>query len=217
MATGLTNEGCGAKAVLAAMCTLLCTLLWTAPLQAQSLGVHVSGRAGLAIPDDAYSSNCGESSMAFSLDVEGRRQVFPQISVDYFAGPSGGDVSCITDPSLGVKVGGLRVEGSTRFGVGVGARTGAGRAQLEGVVSGGIVSGRRGFVASSEDDSRHIMSHVGGQASLVLFRYAVFSAGINWARLSFDLIPPAGGPVTTRTSWEPLTTLQVGARLPARR
>ena len=155
--------------------------------------------------------------MAYSLDVKGRRQVFPQLSVDYFTGPSGGDVSCMTDPSVGVIVGGLRVEQSTRIGLGVGARLGTGLAQLEGVVSSGIVSGRRGFVASVEDDSRHIMPHVGGQASLLLFRYIEFSGAINWTRLSFDLIPASGGAVTTRTSWEPLSTLQVGLRLPARR
>ena len=214
MSTGLARARRCANAVSVAVCGLV---FWSASLQAQSLGAHVSARAGIAIPDDAYSSNCGEPSMAFSLDVEGRRQVFPQISVDYFSGPSGGEVSCITDPSVGVKVGGLRVEGSTRVGLGVGARLGTGLAQLEGVVSSGIVSGRRGFVASADDDSRHIMPHVGGQASLILFRYLVFSGAINWTRLSFDLIPPSGGAVTTRTSWEPLTTLQAGLRLPARR
>jgi hypothetical protein len=214
VSTGLASAHRCAKAVSAALCALV---FWSASLQGQSLGTHLSARAGSAIPDDAYSSNCGDGSIVFSLDVEGRRQVFPQISVDYFAGPSGGDVSCTTDPAVGVMIGGLRVEGSTRVGLGVGARLGTGRVQLEGVVSSGFVSGRRGFVANAEDDSRHIMPHAGGRASLVLFRYMVFSAGINWTRLSFDLRPPSGGPVATKTSWAPLTTLQIGLRLPAKR
>ena len=199
-----------ADVILVAMCTLA---LCSASLRAQS--IRVSARGGLAIPADDYQSNCGDSSMAFSVDVTGRRQIFPQFSFDHFSGSGGGDILCLpVDPALGTAVGGLRLEGSTRLGLGIGGRLGTGQVQLEGVVSSGIVRGRHGFVANPQDDSRHVMPHVGGQATLILFKFFVLSAAANWTRLSLEVTPVSGGAPTTQTSWSPIGTLQVGVRVP---
>lgn len=186
----------------------------SAPLGAQTGGVFVSARTGLATANANYQANCGHMSVALSLDVQGRRQVFPQISVDHFSGSGGGDKLCFAvAPTLGTAVGGLRLEGATRVGLGIGGRLGSGLVQLEGVALGGVVAGRRGH-APRDDQSRHVMPHVGGRASLVLLRFVVFSAATNWTRLSLDVTPIGGGTSRTQTSWSPMGTLQFGVRVP---
>lgn len=189
--------------------------LLAAPLHAQMPGVQASTRVGIAIPSDNYQSSCGDASLAFSLDVQGRQRWFPQLSLDYFSGGGGGDVACIpVAPSVGTGVGGLRLDGATRLGLGAGARVRRRVVQLEGVLLGGIVGGRRGFEGSEMNDQRRVMPHIGGQATIVLFRYAVLSAATHWTRLSLDVLPAGGGASTKRTTWSPLTTLQVGVRVP---
>ncbi len=202
-------------AAVSAMATL--TLL-AVPLSAQSSSVQATARVGIAIPSDEYQRDCGASSLALGLDLQSKGRVFPQLSLDYFSGSGGGDVACIPVlPSVGTGVGGMRLDGATRGSVGAGARVGRGTLQLEGVVLGGFVAGRPGFVGAADSNQRKVMPHVGGQAALVLFRYAVVSAAANWTRLSLDVVPASGGAGTRRVSWAPMTTLQVGARVPLSR
>jgi len=189
--------------------------LLAAPLAAQRPGVNASARLGYAIPGDSYQSNCAHFSRALSVDVQGKRRLFPQLSVDHFLGSGGGDVLCGPDPSkVATFVGGLRIERATRVGLGAGARVGRGMVQLEGAVLGGFVTGRGGFGAAGVDNPRRVLPHVGGQAAVVLFRYAVLSYAFHYTRLSFDVLPVGGGPSTTRTNWSPMFTWQVGARIP---
>ena len=210
-----TGTRFGPYLVYAALCALR---FLSTSLQAQKLGAQVSARWGIAVADDRYQTACGAISGAFSLDVKGNRKIFPQIALDHFAGAGGGDVACVpVDPSVATAVGGLKLDGATRLGLGVGARLGAGLVQLEGAVSSGIITGRRGFVANANDASRHVMPHVGGQASLILFRFVVLSSAINWTRLSLHVQPRSGGPETVRTSWPLMTTWQVGVRVRAGR
>jgi len=196
-------------------CTAAIALaLWSAPLAGQTKGAQVTARLGIASPDDAYQVNCQHASIAVGVDVQGRRALFPQLSLEHFTGSGGGDVACIPiDPAIGTAVGGLRLDGATRLGVGVGARTGRGPVQFEGVVLGGVMTGRRGFTRGPTDNSRRIAPQVGGQASLVLFRRVVFSATRHWTRLMLDLQPTAGGASTSRSSWSPMTTMEIGVRL----
>ena len=196
-----------------------CTLIFSSSLaQAQKTGANVTARTGIAVADDKYQSNCDQVSLAYSLDVEGRGRVFPQFAVDHFSGSGGGDVLCgVLDPAVGTPGGGLRLDGATRVGLGVGARLGTGLLQLEGVVLSGIITGRQGFVARGQQDGRRVMPHVGGQVSLILFRFVVLSAATNWTRLSLDVIPPAGAPKITRATWSPMWTMQVGVRVPTKR
>jgi len=198
----------------AVTCTIVAALaLWTAPLAGQARGVEVTARLGLAAPDDAYQVNCGHSSIALGVDVQGRRALFPQLSVEHFTGAGGGDVACFPiDPALGTAVGGLRLDGATRFGVGLGARMQYGPVQLDGVVRGGVIAGRPGFTQGTTDEARVVMPHVGGQATLVLFRWIVLSATTHWTRLTLDVRPAIGGAPTSRASWAPMTTGQLGVR-----
>lgn len=185
----------------------------SAPLAAQSRAAVVTGRVGVATPSDNYQVNCGHSSLALGLDVRGDRALFPQLSLDHFTGTGGGDVACLAvDPALGRAVGGLRLDGASRVGVGVGARVHRGPVQLEGAVLGGAVAGRRGFAGEPASDLRRMMPHLGGQASLVLFRVLVISAATNWTRLTLDVIPTTGGTGRSRTAWEPMRSTQVGVR-----
>jgi len=213
-----TRTGRASQGVRATRAVVVTLMLLSAPLHAQTRGAYVSARAGIAVADDNYRSNCGHASLAFSVDVQGRRRLFPQVSFDHFAGAGGGDILCLpVSPSIGTGVGGLRLEGATRVGLGVGGRLGSGAVQLEGAVLSGVISGRRGFVGRDQDDSRRVSPHVGGQASLVLFRFVVLSAAANWTRLSLDVIPTSGGTAMTRTSWSPMTTWQIGVRVRAGR
>lgn len=58
------------------------------------------------------------------------------------------------------------------------------------------------------------MPQVGGQVTLVLFRYALLSGGVSWTRLTLDVTPSGGGAVSSNTQWLPMTTVQFGLRVP---
>lgn len=199
----------------ASMALAVLALLSTSSLaQAQGAGANVTVRAGLGVPADEYQSNCGHSSLAYSLDVQGRGRFFPQVSLAHFAGSGGGDVLCLpVAPSAGRAAGGLRLEGATSAGIGAGARAGVGPVQIEGVAQAGVIAGRHGYGSTSDDARRHVLPQVGGQASLVLFHTVVFSASANWTRLSLKITPTDGSAASTRTSWSPLVAMQVGLRV----
>lgn len=202
--------------VATACLAVVALVLWAAPVAAQSRGAQVTARLGIAAPDDAYQVNCGHASIALGVDVQGRRQLFPQLSVDHFTGSGGGDVACIPiDPARGTAVGGLQLDGATRLGLGVGARVRGGPVQFEGEVLGGVIRGRRGYTQGAADDHHGVMPHVGGQASLVFFRWIVLSAATHWTRLTLNVVPVAGGAPSVRTSWSPMTTGQIGVRIGA--
>jgi hypothetical protein len=162
----------------------------------------VTARLGIAVPDDAYQRKCGHASIALGADVQGRRQLFAQLSVEHFTGSGGGDVACLPiDPARGTAVGGLRLDGATRVGLGVGVR-----------VLGGLIAGRHGYTQLGTDVHRGVMPQVGGQASLVLVRWMVLSATTSWTRLTLDIIPSAGGVRMARRTWSPMTTAPLGVR-----
>lgn len=184
------------------------------PLEAQLSRAEVSVRAGISTSHDNYQSNCEDSSIPLSLDVQGRGRVFPQFSLDHFVGSGGGDILCIpVDPALGTTTGGLRVEGATRLGLGFGGRLNRGPFQVEGVLRGGVITGRSGYRASGSDDERRVLPHAGGQVSLVLFRWAVLSTSAHWTRLTLETTS-AGAAKSSSTSWSPLITWQAGVRFP---
>ena len=189
--------------------------LHTTPLVAQMPGMNASARFGLAVPSDDYAADCGDPSLALGLDVQGKRRVFPQLSLDHFTGSGGGgDDLCIPVlPNVGRGVGGLRLDGATRVGLGAGARVGHGMLQLEGAVLGGFVAGRRGFDDAGTNSRRTVLPQVGGQAAIVLFRHVVLSGAVHFTRLSLDVISAGGGRVTTRRNWSPMCTMQIGARV----
>ena len=190
-------------------------VLHSTPLSAQIPSLQATASVGVAIPSDDYQSACDASSIALSVEVQGRGRWFPQVSLDYFTGSGGADVACIPVlPSVGTGVGGLRLDGATRLGVGAGGRIGGNRLLLEGALLAGLISGRRGFDGATDSDSRRGLPHVGVQAAVVLFRYAELSAAVNWTRLSLDVTPAAGGASSRQTSWSPMTTLQLGVRVP---
>ena len=189
----------------------LALLLLATPLASQVPGVNASARFGIALTNDDYSSVCGAVSGAYSVEVQGRHRWFPQLTVDKFSGSGMGGTGCGSVPP---SVGGLQVDGATRVGLGGGARIGRGKVQLEGAVLGGIVAARRGFAATPSETKRVVVPHVGGQATLVLFRYAVFSAAYHRTRLTLDRPPIGGASAETRRTWSPMYTWQVGVRVP---
>ncbi|MBL0938132.1 MAG: hypothetical protein IBJ03_04510 [Gemmatimonadaceae bacterium] len=186
------------------------------PLGAQDRGVSLTLRTGIAGPDDAYQSNCGHSSLAFSADLQGRRQLFPQLSIDHHSGSGGGDVGCI--PAYpDTAIGGLRLENSTRLSAGVGGRAGWRMAYIEGVLRGGFIVGTNGYTENLRSDGsgeRGFRPQVGGQVSAVFFRTIVLSGNLHWTRLTMDRTRANGGPTTTTTDWAPMTTVQIGVRIP---
>lgn len=189
-------------------------LAGSAPAEAQ-VRPNLTLRHGIAVPDDAYQSNCGHSSLAFAVDAQGGGRIFPQVGFDRHIGSGGGDVACLgADESQFRYVGGARLENSTRATLGVGARLGDGKAQLEGVLRAGVLHARPGFQPRGANGKAAFKPLVGGQASAVLFHAAVLSLAMQWTRLRFETTPLAGGPSTTRTDWAPLLTLQFGLRLP---
>jgi hypothetical protein len=183
----------------------------SAPLGAQRPDINVTGRFGIAAPADDYQSNCGHSSLAVSLDVQRQGRVFPHLSLDHFTGSGGGDVLCV---SFEPTVGGLRLEGATRLGLGMGARVGSKWAHLEGVLQGGLITGRPGYESAGVNHGREVLPHVGGQLTAVLARYVVISYARHLTRLSRDVFPADGGSVRTSQAWSPLVTLQFGVRVP---
>ena len=191
---------------------LFAILACAVPLHAQR-SAHVSARFGLAAPSEAYQSNCGHSSLAYSLDVQGTRRLFPQFSLDHLSGSGGGDVLCLPQSSLnGTTVGGLRLDGATRLGLGAGARLGTRFAQIEGAVLAGLMTGRSGYAATETENPRQWAPHAGVQASVVLLRHVVLSSTFNWTRLSMEHRPANGAPSTTSHEWSPMATVQLGAR-----
>lgn len=195
-------------------CAAVMLLAFNAPAGAQ-VRPNLTVRYGMAGPDEAYQSNCGHYSMAFSVDAQGGGRIFPQVGFDRHIGSGGGDVACLgADESQFSYVGGARLENSTRATLGVGARLGDGKAQLEGVLRAGVLHARPGFQPRGANGKAAFKPLVGGQASAVLFHAAVLSLAMQWTRLSFETTPLAGGPSTTRTDWAPLLTLQLGLRLP---
>jgi hypothetical protein len=197
---------------------LIALFVAVAPAEAQLPALHVTGRAGLGIPSDDYQADCGFVSAAYSVDLQGRGRLFPHLSLDHFAGSGGASVACIpVNPSVGTARGGLQVDGATRVGIGAGARVGGPRLLLEGLVSGGVMSGRYGFKAPSAADDRTTVPQVGGQVALVVYRYVVLSIAAHWTRLSLTVTPVVGSAVNTTRSWSPMSTLQVGARVPLAR
>lgn len=189
-------------------------LAGSAPAEAQ-VRPNLTLRHGIAVPDDAYQSNCGHSSVAFAVDAQGGGRIFPQLGFDRHIGSGGGDVACLgADDSQFRYVGGARLENSTRVTLGVGARLGDGKAQLEGVLRAGVLHARPGFQPRGANGKAAFKPLVGGQASAVLFHALVLSTTMQWTRLRFETTPLAGGPSTTRTDWAPLLTLQFGVRLP---
>lgn len=195
-------------------CAAALLLAMGAPAEAQ-VRPNLTLRHGIAVPDDAYQSNCGHSSLAFAVDAQGGGRIFPQVGFDRHIGSGGGDVACLgADNSQFRYVGGARLENSTRVTLGVGARLGDGKAQLEGVLRAGVLHARPGFQPRGANGKADFKPLVGGQASAVLFHALVLSTTMQWTRLSFETTPLAGGPSTTRTDWAPLLTLQFGLRLP---
>ncbi len=189
--------------------------LLSTPLIAQLPDITASARLGLGIPNDDYDPTCGDPSLAFSLDVQGTRRVFPQLSLDHFSGSGGGDDLCIPVlPDIGTGVGRLQLEGATRLGLGVGARLGTGMAQLEGVLRGGLITGRRGFAEEGSEADRTVLPHIGAQVNAVFFRYTMLSFSMHQTRLPLTIIPADGGPATTRRKWSPMVTMQFGVRVP---
>lgn len=192
-------------------CASVALLLLATPLASQVPGMNASTRFGIAMTDNHYSSNCGAVTGAYSVEVQGRHQWFPQLTVDKFSGSGMGGTGCGTVPP---SVGGLQVDGATRVGLGGGARIGSGKVQLEGALLGGIIAGRRGFAATPSENNRVVVPHFGGQATLVLFRYAVFSGAYHRTRLTLDGSSADGGSAETRRIWSPMYTWQAGVRVP---
>lgn len=194
-------------------CAAALLLAGSAPAEAQ-VRPNLTLRHGIAVPDDAYQSNCGHSSMALSVDAQGGSRIFPQVGFDRHIGSGGGDVACLgPDESRFRYVGGAQLEGSTRATLGIGLRLGDGVAHLEGVLRAGVLHARPGYQPRGANEKSAYNPLVGGQASIVISR-VVLSTTMQWTRLRFETTPLAGGPSTIRTDWAPLLTLQFGLRLP---
>ncbi len=194
---------------------LVTVTVFAAPMYAQMPAVHATARFGLGMPSDDYQTACGYVSPAFSVDVQGSGRLFPHIALDHFAGAGGGDIACLAgDPSTTTARGGLQLDGATRLGVGAGARIGSNRAQLEALVSAGVVSGQNGFVPPGASSRGTIVPHVGGQLAVVANRHVVLSAAAHWTRLTLDVTSNGTGAVERRRSWSPMVTMQIGARIP---
>ncbi|MCA0376831.1 MAG: hypothetical protein LCH84_14355 [Gemmatimonadetes bacterium] len=180
------------------------------PAYAQRLPALVTVHTGIANPADAYQSNCGHSSIALGADVQGRGRLFPQLSASHFTGSGGGDVLCIRFTRDLKTVGGLRLENATRAGVGGGVRVGRGALQLEGAVTAGVITGRRGYVNVSSDDTRVTAPHMAARGALVVAHHVVLSLDGGWTRLTRHADTDAQ--LARSTSWSPLVTMQVGVR-----
>ena len=191
-------------------CATAALLLLAHPLSAQLPAVNVTARFGIAIPVGAYERNCEGETGTFSLEVSGRRRVFPQLTVDKFSGTGGAMVGC--DPGQ-TTVGGLRLDGATRVGLGGGVGIGGRWVGIEGAVLGAFITGRRGFPASPSDVERVVLPQVGGQATIILFRYAVLTDAYHRTRLTRETATVTGS-VETRRTWSLIYTWQFGVRVP---
>lgn len=214
-----------ASTLLRTWCGTLLALLAlgaTMPLAAQLRPVSVTGRFGIAGASDDYQTNCGHSSLAVGVDVRGAGRVFPVVNIDHFVGSGGGDVACyvLTDvPSR--ERGGLQLERATRLHIGAGSFVGGRIARLEGTVRGGAALGRPGVFTevglpvqrTDATNEARLLPQVGGDVSLVLFRYAVVAMAFDWTRLPREVTPLAGGPTITTHAWSRMTTVQFGVRV----
>lgn len=200
-------------AVRGAALPLLVSLLVAAPrpAHAQRLPALITVHTGIANPADAYQSNCGHSSIALGAEVQGRGRLFPQLSATHYTGSGGGDVLCIPFTRDLKAVGGLRLENATRVGVGGGVRVGRGALQLEGAAMAGLITGRRGYVNVSTDDTRVTAPHVAARGALVVAHHVVLSLDGGWTRLTRHADTDAQ--LARSTRWSPLVTMQVGVRL----
>jgi hypothetical protein len=204
--------------------TLLTLLVMSSamPLAAQLRPVSVTGRFGLVGASDDYQTNCGHSSIAVGVDVRGAGRVFPVVNADHFVGSGGGDVACLirTDGPSRVR-GGLQLERTTRLHIGAGSFVGNRFVRLEGTVRGGAALGRPGvFIDAGLPIQREhatgearLLPQVGGDVSLVLFRYAVIAMAFDWTRLSSEVTPLAGGATVTSKAWSRMTSVQFGVRV----
>ena len=109
-------------------------------------------------------------------------------------------------------MGGLRLKGATRASFGVGGRVRHKILELEGTALGGVIAGRRGYGAVVEN-GRTTLPQIGGQLKWVAYVWYGSLTRL-WTRLPFDVIPADGSPTQRiRTSWSPMTTVQVGVRV----
>lgn len=195
-------------------CAAVLLLVFSAPADAQ-VRPNLTVRYGRVVPDEAYQSNCKESSKALGVDVQGGGRVFPQLGFDRHVTSSGVGFRCDrANPTVSTYVGGARLESSTRATLGIGARSGDEDAYLEGVLRAGVLRARPGYEPIGANGAASNNLLVGGQASVVLFHAVVLSTAIQWTRLRFEVIPVNGGPSSTQTDWARMVTLQFGARLP---
>ncbi len=182
------------------------------PLRAQTHGLRLSARLGVADPSFEYHSECGQGSLGVGLDVQGNRRVFPQLSLDRFLGPLPGGTGCVFPSDLGVFVGGLRLENGTRVGLGVGTRVRKSILELEAAALAGMHTGRRGYERVGMT-SRVVVPNARLQGSLVLFRTVLLSGSWGWSRLRSEVILPNGTATRRRTTWSPMVEIHVGLRL----
>lgn len=195
-------------------CAGMLLLAFSAPAEAQERP-NLTLRLGKVVPDEAYQSNCGHTSRAFAVDVQGGGRVFPQLGFDRHVTASGVGLACVrANPTAVTYVGGARLEGSTRATLGVGARSGDEDAYLEGVLRAGVLHARPGYEPIGANGKPTYNPLVGGQASVVLFHTVALSTAIQWTRLRFGVTPLNGDPSFTDTDWARMVTLQFGARLP---
>lgn len=199
------------RAIIRISAALVLATSMAAPVAAQDTGVNATIRVGIATADDDYAATCGAESIAYSIDVQGRRRWFPQLTVDKFSGSGGATTACSFEGVIG---GGLQLDGATRIGVGTGTRVGNRWVILEGAVLAGLITGRRGFTLPQAGAKRVALPHVGGQLRVVFFRYAVIAGTYHRVRLTFDGDPVGRSSATARQRWSPMYTWQIGARVP---
>jgi hypothetical protein len=206
------------RRLLCIFSTAVTVVLASPRLQAQTIPVQVSGRFGLAFVPARYHASCLNPYLAYSLEVQGRKRVFPQLSAEYFGGNGGRrDVCVLLDPSIGTTTGGLQLEHSGRIGLGLGIRSPHLKFfQAEGVLRAGIASGRQGYRQAGTTSARNTLPHAGGQITAIVFRSVVLSTSLHWSRLTYDTKLVGSAAVESRSSWLPIVTSQIGLRLPAR-
>lgn len=192
-------------------------LLLPAALRAQSPRATLTGRFGLASPEDGFQSGCGSSSAALSLDLQRGGHFFPQASLDTFRGSGLGGTGCAAIPGSRIAAhGGLQIDRALRVGLGYGVRGGDRNMHVEGVLLSGVVTGLEGF--DPQHKRRHrTMPHITGQATVVMARYVVASITSSWTRLTVEAGPTDAGLLITQNYWAKLLSLQFGLRVPLSR
>lgn len=99
--------------------------------------------------------------------------------------------------------------------LGGGVRAGHRLAHLELAVTAGLVHGRLGYAPPGDVTGARVLPQVGGSLAVVLLRMFEVSMGIDQTRLSSSVMFADGRPPLRRARWEPMTTLQLGVRVPA--